>query len=128
MRVEQFWFGDKVSEHANNPGRQVPASKLLGHGPMLTQYDMDEEKSGIHLVSTTSAQRREERRLTLGNYTADIVVSKREEHLCYYVIQQVGSAEIIEMQPFDNPENAEAAAERALQRWNRRDILPRRAS
>ena len=82
-----------------------------------------EEKTGIHLVSTTPAPRSEERRLKLGDYTADIVVSRREKNLCYYVIQRVGSAEIIEMQPFANPKDAEAAAERALKRWNRQDGL-----
>lgn len=93
-----------------------------------TKYNTGEERLGIHLVSTTPTERPDERRLTLGDYTADIVVSKREENLCYYVIQRVGSAEIIEMQPFQNAEDAEAAAEHALKRWNRQDLLRRTAS
>ena len=83
---------------------------------------------GIHLVSTTPAERPDERRIKLGRYTADIVVSKREENLCYYVLQRVGSAEIIDMQRFDSPENAEAAAYAALKRWNGDDLLRQLAS
>lgn len=94
---------------------------------MPTKYNIAEDKTGIHLVSTSPTDTRDERRLTLGNYTADIVVSKREENLCYYVIQQVGSAEIIEMQPFANPADAEGAAERALERWNGQDLRRRTA-
>jgi len=78
---------------------------------------------GIHLVSTPPTERPDQRRLKLGNYTADIIVSKREKNLCYYVIQRVGSAEIIDMQRFDTPENAEAAAYAKLKRWNGEDLL-----
>jgi hypothetical protein len=95
--------------------------------PTLTQampktYDTDGREMGIHLVSSTPAPRPDERRLSLGDYTADIVISKREEDCCYYVIQRVGSAEIIEMQRFNTPEEAETAAKGALERWNRNDL------
>jgi IS30 family transposase len=69
-------------------------------------------------VSSTPAPHSDERHLTLGDYTADIVISKREEHCFYSVIKRAGSAEIIEMQRFKNPSNAEVAAKDALKRWN----------
>jgi IS30 family transposase len=64
-----------------------------------------------------------DKRLRLGDYTADVVISKREEHCCYFVIQRAGSAEMIEMQRFDDPDEAEAAANAALRRWNEEDEL-----
>jgi hypothetical protein len=72
--------------------------------------------------------RSNEHRLILGDYTADIVISKRYEHLCYYVIQRMGSADIIEIQPFDNPGQAETAANVALKTWGRQDVFRRSAS
>ena len=95
---------------------------------MPTKPNADGREAGIHLVSAAPAPRPNERRLTAGDYTADIVSSKREENLCYYVIQRAGSAEILEMQPFQNAEDAEAAAEAALKRWNHEDQLPRTAT
>lgn len=83
---------------------------------MSRQYNTGGRETGIHLLP---ARRPNERRLSLGEYTADIVVSKREENCCYYVLQRVGSAEILDMQRFKTPEEAEAAAKRALQGWNR---------
>lgn len=85
---------------------------------------------GIHLLSSSStpAPCPNERRLSLGDYTADIVISKREVNCCYYLIQRVGSAEIIEMERFDNPEDAEAAAKAALERWKDRDLAQRTSS
>jgi hypothetical protein len=70
-------------------------------------------------VSWTSAARPDECHLKLGDYTADIVISNREEHCCYYVIQRTGSAEILELQRYENRNDAEAAAHAALKRWNR---------
>lgn len=67
-----------------------------------------------------------DKRLRLGEYTADVIISKREEHCCYYVIQRAGSAEIIEMQRFDDADEAEAAANAALKRWNEEDELRER--
>ena len=95
---------------------------------MTTKYNAVGREKGIHLVSSTPTPRPNERRLTLGDYTADIVISKREENCCYYVVQRVGSAEIIEMQRFDTPQDAEAAAQAALERWNDRNLLQRTAS
>ena len=95
---------------------------------MPADYKSDWLQTGIHLVSSNSSPRQNERRLTAGQYTADIVVSKREDHCCYYIIQRIGSAEIMEMQRFDTPENAEAGAKAALARWNRQDLLRRAAS
>jgi hypothetical protein len=92
---------------------------------MSAQDNSDDPTTGIHLVP---APRPNERRLSLCEYTADIVISKREENCCYYVLQRVGSAEILDMQRFDTPEEAEAAAKRALERWNREDVLRQSAS
>jgi hypothetical protein len=89
---------------------------------MPKTYNTDGREMGIHLVSSTPAPPPDERRLSLGEYTADIVISKREEDCCYYVIQRVGSAEILEMQRFNTSEEAEAAAKDALERWNRDDL------
>jgi hypothetical protein len=94
---------------------------------MTTKHNANGRGMGIHLASSTPAPPPHERRLTLGDYTADIVISKREENCCYYVIQRLGSAEIIEMARFDHPEDAEAAAEAALERWNGRNLLQRTA-
>jgi hypothetical protein len=89
---------------------------------MSAQHNTDGQEKGIHLVSSAPAPRPNERRLALGEYTADIVISKREENCCYYVLQRVGSAEILDMQRFNTPEEAEAAAKRALEGWNRGDL------
>jgi hypothetical protein len=119
-------------------GGIAPENEIIPHGRYLhpsfwartmpTKYNSADETLGIHLVSSTPAPRPEECRLTLGRYTADIVVSKREENCCYYVLQRVGSAEIIDMQRFDSAENAEAAAYAALKRWNGQDLLRHLAS
>lgn len=89
---------------------------------MSAQNNTDGQETGIHLVSSAPAPRPNERRLTLGVYLADIVISKREENCCYYVLQRVGSAEILDMQRFNTPEEAEAGAKRALEQWNREDL------
>ena len=94
---------------------------------MSAKYNSDGRETGIHLVSSTPAPSPKEHRLSLGDYTADIVISQREENCCYYVIQRLGSAEIIEMQRFDTPEEAEAAAQAALTRWDQEDLLRRTA-
>ena len=86
------------------------------------QHNPDGQDKGIHVVSSAPAPRPDERRLILGQYTADIVISKREENCCYYVLQRVGSAEILDMQRFNTPEQAEAGAKRALERWDREDL------
>ena len=83
------------------------------------------DKLGLHLVRSTAAPIR---RLTLGNYMMDVVVSKREENCCYYVLQRVGSAEIIDMQRFETAEEAEAAGYAALKSWNGEDLLRQLAS
>lgn len=90
---------------------------------MPAKENTDEQKSGIHIVRTATAPRPEKHRLTLGNYFADIVVSQRETNCCYYVLQRIGSAEILDMQRFDTPDAAEAAAYSALKRWNGEDLL-----
>lgn len=79
-------------------------------------------------MSSKPALRPDEPRLTLGDYTADIVISKREEHCFYSVIKRAGSAEIIEMQRFKNPDNAEAGARDALKRWNQENDSQRNAT
>ena len=61
-------------------------------------------------------------------YTADVVVSKREENCCYYVLQSLGSAEIIDMQRYHTPEDAEAAAYAALKSWNGEELVRQLAS
>jgi len=89
---------------------------------MPTENKRVNEKSGLQLVSSTRA-RPDERRLSLGGYTADIVVSKREENCCYYVVQRMGSTEIIDMQRFETAGDAEAAAYAALKRWNGEELI-----
>jgi hypothetical protein len=79
------------------------------------------QRSGERVVSSPAASRPDERRITLGNYIADIVISEREERCCYYVIQRAGSTEIIDVQRFDDPIDAEAAANAALIRFNQED-------
>jgi len=95
---------------------------------MPAKYNTGEQQSRIHLVTSTSAPHRDERRLRLGRYTADIVTSKREQNCCYYVIQRVGSADIVDMQRFNTPEDAEAAAFSALKCWNGEDLVRQLAS
>jgi hypothetical protein len=60
-------------------------------------------------------------RLTLGNFIADVLISKTGEVSCHYVVQRVGSAEIIETARFDTFSEAELVAKDALQRWHLRD-------
>jgi len=74
---------------------------------------------GIHLVA---AQRRSQGKtlLTLGNYVAEIIVSNKDEN-CHYIVQRIGSAEIIELAKFDDFASAEAEAKLALDRWHSRD-------
>ena len=86
------------------------------------------DKLGIHLVHSTHAPISDKRRLTLGNYMVDVIISKREENCCYYVLQRVGSAEIIDMQRFETAEDAEAAGYAALKSWNGEDLLRQLAS
>jgi len=87
---------------------------------MPKKYNPETGKTALHLVGSISPSL-QERRLTLGNHFADIVVSKREKNLCYFVLQRFGSAEILEMQRFENPEDAETAARDALRQWNVKD-------
>ena len=84
------------------------------------------DEAGIHLVSSASAPKK--RRLTLGSYFADIVSANHDELRYYYNIQRPGSAEIIEKELFDSFEDAERAAQKALQRWNWQDLQKRAAS
>lgn len=79
-------------------------------------------------MSSAPAPQSNERRITLGQYTADIVVSKRETNCCYYVLQRIGSPEILDMQRFVTTEKAEAHARRALEHWNRKEPLWKIAS
>ncbi|HWC19639.1 MAG TPA: hypothetical protein VG498_21680 [Terriglobales bacterium] len=81
----------------------------------------------IHLVDSSARSQREDTHLQAGAYTADIVVSKTGD-CCYYVLQRVGSAEIIDMDRFDTPDDARTAAKHALERWNQQDYLRRVAS
>ena len=67
---------------------------------MPKKYNPETGKTALHLVGSISPSL-QERRLTLGNHFADIVVSKREKNLCYFVLQRFGSAEILEMQRFE---------------------------
>src|SRR5438270_4859684 len=90
---------------------------------MPTENKRVNEKSGLQLVSSTRTPRPDERRLSLGGYTADIVVSNREENCCYYVLQRMESAEIIDMQRFETAGDAEAAAYAALTRWNGEELI-----
>ena len=76
---------------------------------------------GTHLVSVPR-QSSGNTRLTLGQYLADVVVSnKKDEKCCHYVIQRLGSAEILELGKSDDFAAAKAEAERALERWHLRD-------
>jgi hypothetical protein len=83
-------------------------------------FVVSSQVSGEHVHPAPGA---DERRLRLGDYIADIVISTREEHCCYYVIQRAGSAEIIEVQRFENADEAKAAANSALKRWHEEEDL-----
>ena len=86
---------------------------------MSPKHKPDMDKKEIHLVDSSSASSHsEDTRLTVGPYQADIISSKTDDRCCYYVLQRAGSAEIIEMERFDTPHAARAAATSALERWN----------
>lgn len=70
---------------------------------------------------TGKALTHENIRLTLGNFIADVLISKTETPSCYYTIQRVGSAEIIELGSFADVEKAKSAAQEALERWHSYD-------
>jgi hypothetical protein len=73
------------------------------------------------LAAAAKARRHPNTRLTLGDYIADVLISRTDE-LCYhYVVQRIGSAEIIDMQKFGSFAEAERAAKEALQSWYLRD-------
>jgi hypothetical protein len=78
-------------------------------------------RQGIHLVPATRRSR-SKIRLTLGNFIADIIASKKKDgRSCHYVVQRIGSPEIIELAKFDDFASAEAEARNALDRWHSRD-------
>lgn len=120
---QQFWLARTQSQIIP----QMDECIQLCGGTMPSTHDTAGREARIHLVSSTPPPRPHEKRLTLGEYTADIVISKREENCCYYVIQRVGSAEILEMQRFSNSDDAEAFAQIALRRWNQEKLLRRTA-
>ena len=56
-------------------------------------------------------------RLTLGEFIADVLISKdTKDNCCYFVIQRIGSAEVVELARFDSFEKAEEAANQSLER------------
>jgi hypothetical protein len=78
-------------------------------------------RQGIHLVPG-ARRSRSKIHLTLGNYIADIIASKKKDgRSCHYVVQRIGSAEIIELAKFDDFASAESEARNALDRWHSRD-------
>jgi hypothetical protein len=79
-------------------------------------------KKGIHLVTgTAKAQNHPNTRLTLGEYIADVLISKNTALSFHYIVQRIGSAEIIDMQAFNSFDEAERAAKESLQEWHMRD-------
>ena len=77
---------------------------------------------GIHLVQGTGKARAHgNTRLTLGNFIADVLISKTDTISCYYALQRVGSAEVVELGRFETFEEAKSAAQEALERWHSRD-------
>jgi hypothetical protein len=74
---------------------------------------------GIHLVPAPA--RHTNTRVTLGNYIADVLISKTGDACCYYTVQRLGSAEVIEVARFESFSEAEQAAKDALQRWHLRE-------
>ena len=74
---------------------------------------------GIHVVPAPA--KHANTRLTLGNFIADVLISKTGEVSYCYIVQRVGSAEIIEMARFESFGEAETAAKESLQRWHLRD-------
>lgn len=95
---------------------------------MAKRVTTKDEHAGIHLVNTGRTSRSDKRRLRLGEYAADIVISKREANCCYYVLQRVGCPEILDLHRFNTAEDAEKAAHVALKRWNGEDLVRRLAS
>jgi hypothetical protein len=75
----------------------------------------------IHLVATAKAPRHPNTRLTLGDYIADVLISRTDDVCYHYIVQRIGSAEIIDMQKFGSFAEAEQAAKEALQSCYLRD-------
>jgi hypothetical protein len=81
------------------------------------------ERRNLQLVNSVLPQNpSSETRLTLGKYIADLVPSKTDnDPSFYYIVQQIGSADVIEIERCPTFEQAAAAAKGALQRWNSKE-------
>jgi hypothetical protein len=90
----------------------------------VISVSIDDPRKNIHLVAG-HAPKQATMRLTLGAYFADPVADKATDHY-YYFVQRHGSADVLEISVGDVFSRAEAAARKALERWNRGDR--RRAS
>ena len=86
---------------------------------MLAPRNPDTRR-GLHLIARARSEDHPNTRLTLGDYIADVLIGKDNHPCCHYILQRVGSAEIIDMQQFDTFAEAEQAAKQALQDWHHR--------
>jgi hypothetical protein len=73
------------------------------------------------LTGPATAQEHPNTRLTLGDYIADVLINRKDRLRYYYIVQRIGSAEIIDMLDFDSFNEALIAAKEALQDWHRHD-------
>jgi hypothetical protein len=85
---------------------------------------------GIHLVTSNERHVPEQHpntRLMLGDYFADIMI-KRGKDICYWVIQQIGSADVVDWGNAADFETAQKLAQRHLEQLVRDAKFERKQS
>jgi len=110
-------------------GRAATLVALRDFGNQVSNIDQcsvqavfdNRNHSAMRYAVPTPPAKHANTRLTLGNFLADVLISKTGEVSCHYVVQRVGSAEIIETARFHTFSEAELAAKDALQHWHLRD-------
>src|SRR5947199_9456066 len=83
------------------------------------EMQSNQNPRGLHVVPAPA--KHANTRLTLGNFIADVLIGKTGDVSYCYIVQRVGSAEIIEMGRHESFGEAETAAKEALQRWHLRN-------
>ena len=76
-------------------------------------------KKGIHLVAAKQAPEPGNTRLQLGDYVADVLLDSRfDTPICHWIVQRVGSPEIVAWGQERSFEEAKSAAESHLKNLN----------
>ena len=76
-------------------------------------------RKGIHLVGAKQAQEPGNTRLKLGDYIADVLLDSRFDTLiCHWIVQRIGSPEVVAWGQERSFDEAKSAAESHLKNLN----------